>query len=140
MFTWVMQMTALPPVRLASVRPVPEPEELAARIDELTDVLRDVLDALRELGVERAVSPIAPQPVLTPREVEVLRRMAQGDTNARIARRLSVTEGTVKTHVQNILRKLGAANRAEAVSRWAAAGDRQGFLADRPHLVRAGAL
>lgn len=55
---------------------------------------------------------------LTRREVEVLRRMAEGDTNARIARRLVISEGTVKTHVKHILRKLGASNRAEAVSRW----------------------
>lgn len=55
---------------------------------------------------------------LTRREVEVLRRMAEGDTNAKIARRLVISEGTVKTHVKHILRKLGASNRAEAVSRW----------------------
>jgi DNA-binding CsgD family transcriptional regulator/GAF domain-containing protein len=55
---------------------------------------------------------------LTRREVEVLRLMAAGDTNGRIARRLVISEGTVKSHVKHILRKLGAANRAEAVSRW----------------------
>jgi DNA-binding CsgD family transcriptional regulator len=55
---------------------------------------------------------------LTPRETEVLRHLADGDTNARIARRLMVSEGTVKTHVKHILRKLGAANRAEAAARW----------------------
>jgi DNA-binding CsgD family transcriptional regulator/GAF domain-containing protein len=55
---------------------------------------------------------------LTRREVEVLRLMAGGDTNGRIARRLVISEGTVKSHVKHILRKLGAANRAEAVSRW----------------------
>lgn len=55
---------------------------------------------------------------LTPREVDVLRLLAGGDTNAKIARRLVISEGTVKSHVKNILRKLGAANRAEAVSRW----------------------
>lgn len=55
---------------------------------------------------------------LTRREVEVLRLMASGDTNGRIARRLVISEGTVKSHVKHILRKLGAANRAEAVSRW----------------------
>jgi DNA-binding CsgD family transcriptional regulator/GAF domain-containing protein len=55
---------------------------------------------------------------LTRREVEVLRLMATGDTNGRIARRLVISEGTVKSHVKHILRKLGAANRAEAVSRW----------------------
>lgn len=55
---------------------------------------------------------------LTRRELEVLRLMAAGDTNGRIARRLVISEGTVKSHVKHILRKLGAANRAEAVSRW----------------------
>jgi DNA-binding CsgD family transcriptional regulator len=55
---------------------------------------------------------------LTRREIEVLSHMAEGDTNARIANRLVVSEATVKAHVQHILRKLGAANRAEAVSRY----------------------
>lgn len=55
---------------------------------------------------------------LTRREIEVLQWMARGETNGRIARRLNITEGTVKTHVQAILRKLGAANRAAAVSMW----------------------
>lgn len=55
---------------------------------------------------------------LTRRETDVLRWMARGETNGRIARRLAITEGTVKTHVQSILRKLNAANRAEAVSVW----------------------
>lgn len=56
--------------------------------------------------------------VLTRREVEVVRLMAGGDTNAQIATRLLISEGTVKTHVKHILRKLDSANRAEAVSRW----------------------
>jgi DNA-binding CsgD family transcriptional regulator/GAF domain-containing protein len=68
------------------------------------------LDALR--AVTAHAEP------LTDREQEVLRHLAAGETNGRIARRLMITEGTVKTHVKNILRKLGAANRAEAASRW----------------------
>lgn len=59
-----------------------------------------------------------PRQALTARETEILRHMASGDTNGRIARRLVVSEGTVKSHVKHILRKLGAANRAEAVSIW----------------------
>ena len=55
---------------------------------------------------------------LTRREIDVFRLMAQGETNQRIARRLSISEGTVKSHVKHILRKLSAANRAEAVARW----------------------
>lgn len=55
---------------------------------------------------------------LTRRELDVLKLMAAGETNARIATRLVLSEGTVKSHVKHILRKLGAANRAEAVSKW----------------------
>jgi LuxR family transcriptional regulator, regulator of acetate metabolism len=55
---------------------------------------------------------------LTPRELEVLAMLAQGETNAGIAGRLVVTEDTVKTHVKHILRKLGVQNRSQAVSRY----------------------
>jgi DNA-binding CsgD family transcriptional regulator len=54
--------------------------------------------------------------ILTRREVEVVELMAQGDTNKQIAARMIVSTGTVKSHVHTILRKLKAANRAEAVS------------------------
>lgn len=56
--------------------------------------------------------------LLTPREVEVLSLMAAGATNAVIAQQLFISEGTVKSHVKRILRKLNASNRAEAVSRY----------------------
>ncbi|NEW26620.1 LuxR C-terminal-related transcriptional regulator [Nocardia cyriacigeorgica] len=56
--------------------------------------------------------------VLTRREVQIVRLLAAGDSNAKIARRLTISEGTVKTHITRVLRKLGAANRAEAVSIW----------------------
>jgi DNA-binding NarL/FixJ family response regulator len=55
---------------------------------------------------------------LTPRELEVLRLLARGLTNLAIANALVVREGTVKYHVKNILRKLGATSRADAVSRF----------------------
>ncbi len=55
---------------------------------------------------------------LTPRELEVLRLLARGLTNQAIANALVVREGTVKYHVKNILRKLGATSRADAVSRF----------------------
>lgn len=55
---------------------------------------------------------------LTRREMDVLRLLSQGQTNARIASELVVSEGTVKFHVKNVLRKLEVANRAEAVSRY----------------------
>jgi DNA-binding CsgD family transcriptional regulator len=59
---------------------------------------------------------------LTARELEVLRLLARGQTNLEIARTLVVREGTIKYHVKNILRKLGATSRADAVARFARAG------------------
>jgi DNA-binding CsgD family transcriptional regulator len=59
----------------------------------------------------------APDP-LTRREWDILRGLAAGRTNAQIAASLFVAEGTVKTHVKHVLRKLGAANRTEAVAKY----------------------
>ncbi|MGN6872697.1 MAG: response regulator transcription factor [Solirubrobacteraceae bacterium] len=59
---------------------------------------------------------------LTARELDVLRLLARGQTNLEIAHALVVREGTVKYHVKNILRKLGATSRADAVSRYARGG------------------
>ena len=59
---------------------------------------------------------------LTARELEILRWVAEGHTNARIARKLWVTEQTVKFHLSNIYRKLGVTNRTEA-SRYALVND-----------------
>ena len=56
--------------------------------------------------------------LLTRRELDVLRLLARGDSNKAIATELVVSEGTVKFHVKNILRKLRAANRVEAASRY----------------------
>jgi DNA-binding NarL/FixJ family response regulator len=63
---------------------------------------------------------LSPQPAtaelgrLTPREHEVLRQLAQGLSNAEIARELWIEEGTVKTHVARILTKLGLRTRVHA--------------------------
>lgn len=53
---------------------------------------------------------------LTPREQEVVQLMARGDTNRAIAHSLEISVETVKDHVSSVLRKLGAANRSEAVA------------------------
>jgi DNA-binding NarL/FixJ family response regulator len=55
---------------------------------------------------------------LTPRELEILKLVAEGHANAALARMLWVTEQTVKFHLSNIYRKLDVTNRTEA-SRWA---------------------
>jgi NarL family two-component system response regulator LiaR len=59
---------------------------------------------------------------LTKRELEILRLVAEGHSNAQLARMLWVTEQTVKFHLSNIYRKLDVANRTEA-SRWAQVHD-----------------
>ena len=53
---------------------------------------------------------------LTPREIDVLRLIAAGNANKLIADQLSIGEATVKSHVTNILSKLGANDRAHAVT------------------------
>jgi DNA-binding NarL/FixJ family response regulator len=59
---------------------------------------------------------------LTPREVEVLRLLSQGQTNPQIARKLLVSRGTVKIHVQHIISKLGVSDRTQAAVRAIEAG------------------
>ncbi len=65
-------------------------------------------------GLAAAASPAAASG-LTPREQQVLQGLGAGLSNKSIARRLGIADGTVKTHVKAILRKLGAPNRTAAV-------------------------
>jgi DNA-binding CsgD family transcriptional regulator len=59
--------------------------------------------------------PEPEQNLLTPREVEVLAAIGNGLSNKAVARQLGISQHTVKFHVEALLRKLGAASRAEAV-------------------------
>jgi DNA-binding NarL/FixJ family response regulator len=77
-------------------------------------LLRRLLDDV----LSRATTRPAPVPGiadLTPREEEVLRLIARGLSNAELADRLVLGEGTVKTHVARVLAKLGVRDRVEAV-------------------------
>jgi len=65
-------------------------------------------------GQSREVEQIAS---LTPREVEVLKLLSQGQTNPQIAQNLLVSRGTVKIHVQHIISKLGVSDRTQAAVR-----------------------
>jgi DNA-binding NarL/FixJ family response regulator len=75
-------------------------------------------------GDGAAATPIRLRAPLTERELQVLRGMADGKSNAEIGRDLYVSEDTVKTHARRLFRKLGARDRAHAV----AVGFRSGTL------------
>ncbi len=86
-----------------------------------------VIDPLELEGLLGAPAPVdaadtgAP---LTPREMEVLRMMADGAANKEIAWKLAISEHTVKFHVASVMGKLSAASRTEAVTR----GLRRGLI------------
>lgn len=63
---------------------------------------------------ESAVPTVSPLAQLSPRELEILRAIARGESNKVIARRLAIAETTVKIHVQHVLRKLNVASRVQA--------------------------
>jgi DNA-binding NarL/FixJ family response regulator len=58
-----------------------------------------------------------PVPRLTPRQKDLLRLVAAGHTNTQIARRLGISESTVRTHLENIYQRLQVSSRTAAVTR-----------------------
>jgi DNA-binding NarL/FixJ family response regulator len=93
----------------------------------------ELVEAIRQVhaGKKRIPPAVAAQlaehvsdEALTPREVEVLRHIAQGNRNKDIAERLFISEETVKVHVKHVMDKLGANDRTEAV----AIGIRRGII------------
>jgi NarL family two-component system response regulator LiaR len=87
--------------------------------EALADAIRQVHQGLSVLHPDVARRLSAPAPAIpgvdfTERERDVLKLMAQGFANKEIAQRLFIAEATVKTHVSNILQKLGVADRTQA--------------------------
>ena len=84
-----------------------------------------IVQALTEAAWRRhtapATVPAGRPPALTDRETQVLTGMSRGRSNAEIGKELYLSEDTVKTHARRLFRKLGAADRAQAVAvgfRW----------------------
>ena len=100
---------------------------------DFSDRERDLLTVLRPhlhqayLDAERRRHPA---PKLTARHWELLHLVAAGHTNAQIARRLGISEGTVRTHLENIYRLLKVSSRTAAVTR--AFADRTGSFVVPP--------
>jgi DNA-binding NarL/FixJ family response regulator len=89
------------------------------------EVHKELLDTIRAVhaGQKRIPPEIAAELAghagddeLTEREIEVLQLIGSGNSNKRIADRLAIGEATVKSHITNILSKLGANDRAHAVT------------------------
>ena len=115
------QRTVIPAIRAGArgyVSKDVEPSALAAAIRAVAagHVLLgpEVAAALLGPDAARSGSGGGAEPQLTAREREVLDLIARGRSNREIARALTVSEKTVKTHVSNVLMKLGVADRTQA--------------------------
>jgi DNA-binding NarL/FixJ family response regulator len=110
----------------SGVRSVLPRDAPAAEIEAAIRAVAAGLVALRPEELQARSTPPATEvgSTLTPREVEVLRMIAEGLPNKTIAWRLGISEHTVKYHVTSILNRLGASSRAEAV----AIGIRRGLV------------
>jgi len=85
---------------------------------ELVDAIRAVHAGQRPLPKEIAscLAERMPCPQLSPRELEILKLIAHGESNKEIASRLAISEGTVRVHASNVFAKLGCNDRAQAVA------------------------
>jgi DNA-binding NarL/FixJ family response regulator len=85
---------------------------------ELLETIRAVHAGQKRLSAEAAaeIAEHAADDVLTSREIEVLRLIANGNANKEVARKLSLTEETVKGHLKNIFAKLSVNDRTHAVT------------------------
>jgi len=112
-----------------------EPSELLDALDRVHhgEAAINARMAARILGEFRKPKPHdesipTAEEALSAREIDVLERLARGDSNADIARALAVSESTVKMHLRNILDKLHLKNRVQA----AVYAVRQGLVSDPP--------
>ncbi len=103
---------------IAFVVKTAQPDDIVAAVRQVFDHSIFLRSSFMPAPRPKLASTTNGEPGLTPRELEILRLVAEGHSNAQVARTLWVTEQTVKFHLSNIYRKLGVGNRTEA-SRWA---------------------
>jgi len=86
--------------------------------EQILETLRRVAggEALVPARIASVLTESLSRPELSPRELQVLRQMAAGDSNKEIGQKLNITEHTVKAHVKAILLKLSAVGRTEAIA------------------------
>lgn len=119
----------LPALRLAAggddeasvLPPGLTPAQLDAGLRAVAAGLRVSLPGASAPGFAEAAPP---RPLLTPRELEILRALGEGMTNKGVARQLGISAHTVKFHLEAVFAKLDVASRAEAVAK----GLRRGLL------------
>ncbi len=105
---------AEPAELLAVIRKVAEGEDpLRDEVIGRPDLIDKIMEAFRESSRRADAPPANP---LTPRELDVLRHVAEGMRNRDVGRVMDVSEQTVKNHVSTILHKLGVPNRVRAVT------------------------
>jgi DNA-binding NarL/FixJ family response regulator len=90
-----------------------EPAKLCKAIKAAADGQVQLSPAAAAMLMHRVKCPRSPE-TLTERETEVLRLIARGESNKEIAAHLFISETTVKTHVKNIMQKLGVPSRTQA--------------------------
>jgi DNA-binding CsgD family transcriptional regulator len=103
--------------------------ERSELLEELQASQADLAESYRQLMADAAPPPMEDSP-LSPRETEVLGLVSQGCTNREIGNRLFISPATVKTHMENILSKLGATTRTQAVL----IAHQEGLLPHQPEL------
>lgn len=112
-----------------------DPDELVSALRDIvrgkTVVSPDLAPTLARIVQDDGALPPMPSPFanLTPRELEILSLLAEGQSNKVIARNLGISDGTVKLHVKAILRKLDVHSRVEA----AVIAVEQGLRANRAY-------
>jgi DNA-binding NarL/FixJ family response regulator len=90
------------------------PDKLAQAIRDAYQGRPTIASAAAQVLAQAARQPVPVGADLTPRERQVLALLAEGRTNKQIAEALTISSGTVRLHVSNILSKLGVSNRTEA--------------------------